>query len=96
MAGGVAKTGPGIVPLLGRAARARIGGEFTDVIFLDKVKNNPKVPEGRAFLTGIEGVWGPGCRSVKDDMIMPADFREFMKLAGFKGSSNGKVGGIKR
>lgn len=94
MAGGVAKTGPGIVPLLGRAARARIGGEFADVVFFDKVKNVPGVPDGRAFLTGIEGVWGPGCRSIAKDMIMPADFREFMKAAGFKTSSTN--GGMRK
>ena len=98
MAGGVSKTGPGIVPLLGRAARARIGGEFTDVLFLDKVKNVPGVPEGRAFLTGIEGVWGPGCRSIAKDMIMPADFREFMKAAEFPGANKLRTmnGGLRK
>lgn len=73
---GIPKTGPGIVPLLAGQLRARIGAYFPDILFMEKVKGS------RAFVTGIDGVWGPGCRSINDNKVLPADFKEFMKAAG--------------
>ena len=60
--GALAKVGPGLVPLLGRTARASMGGEFADVIFMTKRRVGEKKGE-RIFQTSMEGVWGVGCRS---------------------------------
>ncbi len=71
----LAKTGPGIVPLLGGKARGTIPSLFQDVLFLEKKK------EGRVFITSISGVWGPGCRSLPDVTVVPADIMGFWKRA---------------
>jgi hypothetical protein len=76
----VAKTGPGIVPMLGGASRAEVGGMFQDVVFMEKRLTGPGV-EKRFFVTGIDGVFGPGCRSMPGNMDLPADVSEFLKRA---------------
>lgn len=76
----VAKTGPGIVPMLGGASRAEVGGMFQDVVFMEKRLTGPGVEE-RVFVTGIEGVFGPGCRSMPGNVTMPADVSGFLKAA---------------
>lgn len=76
----VAKTGQGIVPMLGGASRAEVGGMFQDVVFMEKRLTGPGVEE-RVFITGIEGVYGPGCRSMPGNMAMPADVSAFLKAA---------------
>jgi hypothetical protein len=76
----VAKTGPGIVPMLGGASRAEVGGMFQDVVFMEKRLTGPGVEE-RFFVTGIDGVFGPGCRSMPGNMDLPADVSEFLKRA---------------
>lgn len=76
------KTGDGIVPLLGRKARLTIGKEFADIIFMDR-----DLSKNRVFRTGVAGKWGPGGRNTDGDLTMPPDFAEFMKVAGFKASS---------
>jgi hypothetical protein len=81
--GAKAKIGPGIVPLLGRTARAKMGGEFADVIFMDKVKGE------RMFITSLDGVWGPGCRNVDGNEIVPADFNRFLKTYLLAPTTNG-------
>lgn len=75
--GALAKVGPGLVPLLGRTARASMGGEFQDVIFMTKRRVGEKKGE-RVFQTSMEGVWGVGCRST-DLAEVPPDFTEFLK-----------------
>jgi AAA domain len=74
----VSKTGPGIVPLLGRAARALVSKEFDDVLFLSK---RPMSDE-RMLLTGEAGVFGPGGRSTRGSHELPARMEAFFKLAG--------------
>ena len=75
---GVAKTGQGIVPMLGGASRAEVGGMFQDVVFMEKQLTGPGKEE-RFFVTGIDGVYGPGCRSVNGNRVMPADVGVFLK-----------------
>lgn len=77
--GQAAKVGPGIAPLLGGKARSIIPAMFQDVVFMEK--NGPK----RVFTTSIEGVWGPGCRSMGDDVKqVPANVLILMKQMGIK------------
>jgi hypothetical protein len=75
--GALAKVGPGLVPMLGRTARATIGGDFSDVIFMTKRKVGEKRGE-RIFQTSMDGVWGVGCRSTDLEEV-PPDFTEFLK-----------------
>ena len=75
---GVAKTGQGIVPMLGGTSRAEVGGMFQDVVFMEKQLTGPG-KEDRFFVTGIDGVYGPGCRSVNGNKVMPADVGNFIK-----------------
>jgi hypothetical protein len=75
------KHGPGIVPLIGGKARREIGGMFQDVIFLEKRGKK------RVFLTDIEGVWGPGCRSLagRKEKELPARIDALIETFGIKG-----------
>ena len=73
--GQLAKTGAGIAPLLAGKARATIPALFQDVVFLEKKKD-----KSRVFITSIDGVWGPGCRSLSATEV-PADIMGFWKLA---------------
>lgn len=66
--GQVDKEGPGIIPMLGGQARREVPGLFQDVVFLEKQKDGERV-----FTTNIDGVWGPGCRSLKGYNSVPAD-----------------------
>jgi hypothetical protein len=76
-----AKTGPGIVPLLEtKGAKARVGGEFSDVVFLENHRS-----KGRIFVTDMQGVWGPGCRNIhgkKVDTSYKANVRVLMRAMG--------------
>lgn len=69
----LAKSGPGIVPLLGGKARATIPSLVSDIVFLEKTK------EGRVFRCSIDGVFGPGCRSLSGVDTLPADVMGFWK-----------------
>lgn len=70
-----AKSGVGIVPMIGGSAREELPALFQDVIFMEKEKDR------RVFKVNPEGVWGPGCRSTDETKVIDADFGEFMKLA---------------
>jgi hypothetical protein len=76
MDGQQAKTGIGIVPLLGGKARGTIPAMFQDVVFFEKKGAD------RFFITGIDGVWGPGCRSLPGNMAVPADVKALMRAMG--------------
>lgn len=70
-----AKSGVGIVPMIGGAAREELPALFRDVIFMEK-------KDGRhVFQINPQGVWGPGCRSVDGTRTIDADFGEFLKAA---------------
>ena len=74
-----AKTGPGLVPLLEtKGARARVGGEFSDVVFMEHRKS------GRVFVTDMQGVWGPGCRNIHGQKLEPvrANIKTLMRAMG--------------
>lgn len=68
------KVGEGIVPMLGGQSRATIGRMFSDVMFLEKRKDGSRV-----FVTDIDGVWGPGCRSLPGVKEIPADVSAFIR-----------------
>lgn len=74
----LSKTGPGLVPMFGGKARATIPALFQDVVFLEKRKGE------RVFVTSIEGVFGPGCRSLPGHSELPADIGEFWARANGK------------
>lgn len=61
------RTGEGIVPLLPGKARALVAAKFPDVVWMDYVKGE------RILVTGPRGAWGPGCRSLSETKILPAD-----------------------
>lgn len=71
------KTGVGIVPLLAGKARATVAAKFNDVIWMEirKVDGKPQ----RVFITGPEGAWGPGCRSLDGTHVLPADVTKLFK-----------------
>lgn len=73
--GQLAKSGPGVVPMIGGAARVELPAIFQDVLFMEKDKNNKRI-----FKVNPEGVWGPGCRSTDQTKEIDADFGVFYKL----------------
>lgn len=70
-----AKSGVGIVPMIGGSAREELPAIFQDVLFMDR-KNGKRV-----FMVNPEGVWGPGCRSTDETREIAADWGDFFKLA---------------
>ena len=87
---GLAKTGPGIVPLLHGQARALVAARFNDVIFMG-ISKTPKGEKNamscedgndRYFITKPQGAWGPGCRSLGGDAKgqYPANIGALFKL----------------
>lgn len=68
------KTGQGIVPLLAGKARALVAAKFNDVVWMEIRKGE------RVFVTGPEGAWGPGCRSIEGTQVVPADIGKLIKL----------------
>lgn len=75
-----AKSGQGIVPMIGGSAREELPALFNDVVFMEKEKDGRRV-----FQINPEGVWGPGCRSKDGTHTIDADFGEFLKLCGMGG-----------
>jgi hypothetical protein len=71
-----AKSGPGIIPMIGGSAREELPALFNDVVFMEKEKDGRRV-----FKLNPEGVWGPGCRSTDETRAIDADFGEFLKVA---------------
>jgi AAA domain len=71
---GTPKRGEGIVPLLGGKARGTIPALFDDVVWMDFRRDQ------RVFVTGPQGVWGPGCRSTDETVEIDADIGELIKL----------------
>jgi AAA domain len=61
------RTGEGIVPLLPGKARALVAARFPDVVWMDYQKGE------RVLVTGPRGAWGPGCRSLGDTQMIPAN-----------------------
>lgn len=79
-----AKSGVGIVPMIGGSAREELPALFQDVIFMEKIEAR------RVFQVNPEGVWGPGSRSVDGTYTIDADFGEFLKLKEKEEKANGK------
>lgn len=100
ISGQLAKQGTGIAPLLPGKSRQSIPAEFQDVIFMEKVRGarnkdtGKREGERRVFVTSIEGVWGPGCRSLaRNDpsmRVLPANITGLIKI--FRGDAPAKAG----
>lgn len=73
------KTGVGIMPMLGGAAREEIPARFHDVVFMEKRKGKDADTSHRVWLINPTGVWGPGCRSVDGTREIDASFKAFDK-----------------
>ena len=87
------KIGKGIVPLLGGTSRLTIPRHFGDIVFVEKRKS----ADDRVFLCDIDGVFGPGSRSLPGVQEIKADIGLFIKtrdermkklLAAMKGSAS--------
>jgi hypothetical protein len=77
-ADGTPQTGEGIVPMLAGKARATISAQFPDVVWMDYQGRR------RVLVTGPQGAWGPGCRSLKDTRVLPADILSGKKRVGIR------------
>jgi hypothetical protein len=66
-----AKHGEGIVPLIGGSARELLPAYFSDVLFMEKVDGK------RSFVVNPEGVYGPGCQSTDESVVLDASFKAF-------------------
>lgn len=95
--GQLAKQGPGIAPLLPGDLRQSLPAEFQDIVFFERAmvlsKKLGKKVERAVFHTSMEGVWGPGCRSLaKNDpsyRVVPADIKKLIEL--FRKSESGEA-----
>jgi AAA domain-containing protein len=85
------KQGEGIVPLIPGKIRLRIGGCFDDILWFDVDKQDPSK---RVFITGPQGAWGPGCRSLSKFAVLPADFNALIKTFAEDGPPAGKKNGV--
>jgi hypothetical protein len=84
-----AKTGRGIMPMIGGSAREELPALFPDVLFMEKISEKGK-EDRRVFQVNPEGVWGPGSRSVDGTQTIDADFAAFLKLANADRIGKGK------
>ena len=75
-----AKTGRGIMPMIGGSAREELPALFQDVLFMEKLSEKGR-EDRRVFQVNPEGVWGPGSRSADGTHTIDADFGAFMRLA---------------
>jgi hypothetical protein len=88
--GQLAKFGPGIVPLLPGKLRKSLPAEIQDIVYFEKRTKGGKTR--RVFHTSLDGVWGPGCRSLgKDDdyKIVAADVGRLIEI--FKSAAGKKA-----
>jgi hypothetical protein len=84
-----AKTGRGIMPMVGGSAREELPALFPDVLFMEKIVEKGK-DDRRVFQVNPEGVWGPGSRSADGTHTVNADFGDFLKLANGADKLGGK------
>lgn len=79
------KTGVGVAPLFGGAARKEIPGMFSDVVFMAPSTKNGKSGGERSFHINPVGVFGPSCLSAPGTREIEADVgvlhEEFRKSA---------------
>lgn len=76
------KLGTGLVPLMpNTASRTKLAAMFYDVVWMDKAQPGQPEYHGRTFVTGPDGCWGPGCRSLAKNDKLPAHIGEFIKAA---------------
>lgn len=91
------KTGPGIVPLMpNMATRTAIAALFYDVVWFDiapkAIPGGPPVDhyKNRVFVTGPDGAWGVGCRSLKKNSVLPAHVGKFIERVAEMTKTNSK------
>lgn len=92
------KLGMGLVPLMpNTASRTKLGAMFYDVVWMDIAKPGQPEYKGRTFVTGPDGCWGPGCRSLAANDKLPAHIGEFikaMKTDAPKAKTNGAASAV--
>ena len=64
------KTGPGVLPLFGGAARKEIPAQFSNTVFMAP---NSKDPSKRSFFINPVGVYGPSCLDLPGTHEIDAD-----------------------
>jgi AAA domain-containing protein len=87
------KNGVGLVPLMpNMASRSAVAAMFHDIVWFDYAPNGfADHFRNRVFVTSADGVWGPGCRSVTKNKLVPAHIGQFIDIA--RGVGDGKVNG---
>jgi hypothetical protein len=70
------KTGHGVVPLFGGAARKEIPAHFSNTVFMAP---SSKEPGQRSFYVNPIGVYGPSCLDIDGTHEIPADVGELHK-----------------
>lgn len=79
----------GTIPLISGQAKTIIPGLCNDILWLELTPKNRENPaEKREFLLGPQGSWKHGCRSLKFNGTMPADFNLFIKRIKDEQTSN--------
>jgi AAA domain-containing protein len=75
------KYGRGICPLMpNMASRTAVAAMFYDVVWFDQAKaTEPNHYNNRIFVTGPDGAWGVGCRSLSKNEILPAHIGKFIE-----------------
>jgi hypothetical protein len=87
------KNGPGIVPLMpNMASRTAVAAMFHDIVWFDTSSKDATVHHNnRIFVTSAEGVWGPGCRSLSKNDVLPAHVGQFIKTIAAQKNGAGKT-----
>lgn len=74
------KSGRGICPLMpNMASRTAVAAMFYDVVWFDQATKENAGHNGRIFVTGPDGAWGVGCRSLSKNEILPAHIGKFIE-----------------
>lgn len=74
------KSGRGICPLMpNMASRTAVAAMFYDVVWFDQASKDQAGHNGRIFVTGPDGAWGVGCRSLSKNEILPAHIGKFIE-----------------
>jgi hypothetical protein len=79
---GKPKSGKGIVPLMpNTASKTAVAAMFYDVVWMDIANKDQQTQSynDRIFVTGPEGAWGIGCRSLKKNELIPAHIGKFIE-----------------
>jgi AAA domain len=87
------KSGPGIVPLMpNMASRTAVAAMFHDIVWFDTARKDAPIHfNNRVFVTSADGVWGPGCRSITTNDVLPAHVGQFIKTIAAQKNGVGRI-----